>query len=284
MSGLAVDMGGTWLRYELVGEEEVCGKIASCEVELGEFLVSMLEAHPDIVAVAISFAGQVHEGEILSAPNIEVKRADIQAFIENRFGIPLKIENDLNCAALAEAVYWNEKELVALYSGTGLGSGIVSDGKIVHGFGSLAGEIGHIPYKRAPFRCGCGKDNCIELYASGSGLAKWADHFGCGSGMSLKSLSRSKKSECLSIASEYTEALLYASATLVTLLNPKVLVLGGGIVQANPDLAERVRADLKHYALSASCEGLEVEASRIEEASLEGAKLLLDTMSPITGG
>ncbi|BDY11744.1 ROK family protein [Hydrogenimonas cancrithermarum] len=278
MSRLAIDAGGTWLRYELVGKEEVCGKFPSRERELSNFIESMIEKHPDIDAIAVSFAGQVHEGVILSAPNIEVEEPEIETFVETRLGIPLRIENDLNCAALAESVYWNEKELAALYSGTGLGGGIVTGGEILHGWRSLAGEVGHLPYKEAPFRCGCGKNNCLELYASGSGIKKWMDRFGCGENPDLQRLRLSENENCRGIAETYTEALLYAAAAMVTLLNPKILVLGGGVVTHNPDLVDTVRERIGNYALAASCVGLRVEMTHIENASLEGAKLLLDTM------
>lgn len=278
MSRLAVDAGGTWLRYELVGEEKVRGKIPSRERDLNDFIESMIEKHPDIDAIAVSFAGQVHEGIILSAPNIEVKEPEIETFAETHLGIPLRIENDLNCAALAESVYWNEKELAALYSGTGLGGGIITGGEILHGWRSLAGEIGHLPYRKAPFHCGCGKNDCLELYASGSGIKKWMDRFGCVGKPDLQRFSLSENENCRSIAETYTEALLYAAATMVTLLNPKILVLGGGVVTRNPDLTETVRRRIGDYALAASCEGLRVEMTHIENASLEGAKLLLDTM------
>jgi len=279
VSRLAIDAGGTWLRYEVVGQKSLCGRVSSKEVDLWQFISSMLEKEPDIDAVAVSFAGQVHEGEIISAPNIKVKERELQTLAETLYGIPLKIENDLNCAALAESVYWNEKELVAIYSGTGLGAGIVSRGEILHGWRSLAGEIGHIPYKEAPFTCGCGKRNCIELYASGSGLKKWLEELGCGKKPVLEELRASPKSECREIAKMYEEALLHAVATAVTLLNPKAVVLGGGVVEHNPYLLEVVSENIANFALKPSCEGLEVRMSEIEDASLEGAKLLLDTIT-----
>ena len=277
MSRLAVDIGGTWLRYELLGEKEVCGRISSRETGLAAFIERMVREHPEIDAVAVSYAGQVHEGTILSAPNITVDEADLQSWAEATLGIRLRLENDLNCAALAEALYWQTKSLVALYSGTGLGAGIVEKGAICHGFRSLAGEIGHVPFREAPFACGCGKRNCLELYASGSGLAKWAAHLGCEEDADLAAL-RKAPEPCARVARDYEEALLFAAATLVTLCNPEVLVLGGGVIAHNPWLAERLRERIDDFALRASLEGLRIETSRIEEASLEGAKLLLDTI------
>ncbi|WP_456450546.1 ROK family protein [Hydrogenimonas sp.] len=277
MSRLAIDIGGTWLRYELVGEEEVCGKVSSRDTGLAVFIEKMIQERPGIDAVAVSYAGQVHEGTILSAPNIAVDEADLASWAEARFGIPLRLENDLNCAALAEAVYWQTDSLVALYSGTGLGAGLVEKGEICHGFRSLAGEIGHVPFKEAPFPCGCGKRNCLELYASGSGLEKWRDHLGCGVS-DLEGLARSGDPNCRGIAEAYEEALLHAAATLVTVCNPAVLVLGGGVVTHNPWLLKRLEKRLGDYALHAALEGFRLELSKIENASLEGAKLLLDTL------
>lgn len=278
MSRLAIDVGGTWLRYELIGEVERCGKLSSKEVDLWDFISSMLKKEESIDGVAVSYAGQVHEGVIISAPNIEVKEREIESLAETLYGVPLKIENDLNCAALAESVYWSKKELVALYSGTGLGAGIVSDSKIVHGFRSLAGEVGHIPYKETPFKCGCGKSNCLELFASGSGLKKWADLVGCGDEPSLEALKNSDRIECKEIAERFEEALTHAVAVVVTLLNPKMVVLGGSVAERNPYLLDVVRENIEKYALKASCRELEIEMSRLENASLEGAKFLLDTI------
>ncbi|SFP19221.1 ROK family protein [Hydrogenimonas thermophila] len=275
MSQLAIDVGGTWLRYELLGEDDVCGKFQSKEQPLLEFITSMLRRYPQIDAIAVSFAGQVHNGVIISAPNIDVKEPKLKDFVETNFGVSLILENDLNCAALAESVYWNEKELVALYSGTGLGGGLIVDGKIVHGWRNLAGEIGHIPYKTAPFKCGCGKDNCLELYASGSGIQKWIKYFGLKEETTLQQLKSSKNPDAMKIAESYIEALIYAAATMVTIMNPKILVFGGGVIEHNPELIEIVRKRIGDYALLASCEGLRVEKSRMENASLEGVKILL---------
>ncbi len=278
LSRLAIDIGGTHLRYELIGETEVCGNMSSRDSELAHFIGTMIEKYSDIDAVAISFAGQVHDGTILSAPNIETEIVDIQAHFESKYGIRIRIENDLNCAALAESVYWGEENLVALYSGTGLGSGIIEKGEIVYGSRGLAGEIGHIPYREAPFACGCGKHNCIELYASGSGIEKWMAHLDCKEPVDLDRLFRSGSESCRSIAEKYIDALLYAAATLVTLCNPKIVVLGGGVIRHNPFVLESLNARLGDFALHAAMEDLRLEASHIENASLEGAKLLLDTM------
>ena len=279
MSRLAIDIGGTWLRYELIDDKEVCGRVSSQETGLKAFIEEMLSKHPDIDKIAVSYAGQVHEGSILAAPNIRVDEPDIADWAEAKYGIELILENDLNCAALAESVYWGEAYTVALYAGTGLGAGIVEKGEICRGYRGIAGEIGHVPFKKAPFRCGCGKENCLELYASGSGLAKWRKYLGC----DLEDLGQMAHGDepCRQIAELFTEALLHAAATLLTLCNPKILVLGGGVVTANHWLVDTLKNHIADYALAASLEDTRIEISHLSDASLEGAKILLEGLTQI---
>ena len=249
---LAVDIGGTFLRYD-IGEIK---KVKIKDIDIEEFLKQLIREY-NIKKIAISFAGQVYNGEILSSPNAK-------KFNPKNLGIPYILENDLNCAAFAESKYFKSKFLVALYSGTGLGSGIIENGKIVRGYKNLAGEIGHIPYKKAPFKCGCGKDNCIELFASGSGIEKWAKFLGCSSDL---------KTTCKEIKKNYEEALLVAVGVALTLFNPEILVLGGGVVKNNPYLVNLVKENIKNYAPSFSIS--KIVLSEIKDASLKGAKLLL---------
>ncbi len=280
MSRLAIDIGGTWLRYELMGEREFCGKVPTKSSDLLGFIEEAIANYPDIDGIAVSFAGQVYEGVILNAPNITVKTPELQNIVESRYGIPLRLENDLNCAALAESLYWGQKNIVALYSGTGLGSGIVMGGEICRGFRGLAGEIGHVPYRQAPFRCGCGKSNCLELYASGSGLQKWIRFYGSTTETTLEEL-MGAPAPLGDIAEHYLQALTHAAATLVTLCNPSILVLGGGVIAHNPWVVDSVRERIGDDALADSLQALRIEASRLEEASLMGAKILLDTIEPL---
>ncbi|ADV46246.1 ROK family protein [Nitratifractor salsuginis] len=253
---LAVDLGGTWLRWEIPGKDR--GRVASAEVDPTGYLRRLIEEY-GIEKVAISFAGQVHENHILSAPNIA------EGFDPAALGIPYRIENDLKCAALAEGRYWGSESLVALYSGTGLGSAALEKGKLIRGAHNLAGEIGHVPYRKAPFRCGCGKDNCLELYASGSGIEKWAKHLHIEASLDHPE-----------IHALYSEALLHASATELTLLNQELLVLGGGVITHRPALVEYLKERLPDYAPSFALEGCRIELTRLENASLEGAKILLE--------
>ncbi len=255
---LALDIGGTYLRWEILGEEK--GKIEIKKIALQDFIQELILKYK-IRALAISFAGQVCCNKILGAPNIHT------SFDPADFGIPYLIQNDLKCAVLAESRYFECDSLAALYCGTGLGSAYIDEKYLIQGHMNLAGEIGHMPYKEAPFKCGCGKNNCLELFASGSGIEKWARHLD-----TAPTLKEEK------IRALYLPALSHGAATLLALINPEILVLGGGVIEHNPFVYEWVIDHIDTYAPSFSLKESKIELSRVQNASLEGAKILLERL------
>ncbi|BCD60345.1 MULTISPECIES: ROK family protein [unclassified Nitratiruptor] len=255
---LALDIGGTYIRWEMANG--IKGKERLDKIDLQTFIQDLIKKGK-ITHMGISYAGQVFRNEILSAPNIHA------TFDPKKMGIPYVIENDLKCAVLAEAQFFNASCITALYSGTGLGSATIDQNRIVRGFRNLAGEIGHIPYKKAPFRCGCGKDNCIELFASGSGLQKWANY--------LKTEATLKNKVLYAL---YTEALLYATATVLTLFNPSVLVLGGGVIKNSPDIIGVIQEKIESFSPPFSLKDVQIKLTQLEDASLEGIKILLERL------
>jgi glucokinase len=270
---LAIDAGGTNLRAEIWHNGECIEKrdAKSRDTGLYSWTETILEEFKNIKSVGISFAGQVKDGKIISAPNILIDEHNIKKRVESKYGIPLKIDNDLNCAVLAESKEFKTQNIAALYFGTGLGLGVMDRGRVVRGFGNVATEIGHIPYKKAPFLCGCGRDNCLELFASGSGIAKWIEHKKISCGASLQELKYARETE---ITEMFYEALLVAAGTTLTMFNPQVLVLGGGIIEANGDLEEFILKNIKDYTLPNALEGVTICKSRISNAPLRGALLL----------
>jgi glucokinase len=270
---LFIDIGGTHLRSEVCNDDEVFREsLSSSEMGLLEYIDKQMVLHPQIDFIGISYAGQVNNGVVLSSPNINIDKYEIALEIKNRYGIRFEIDNDLNCALRAEAAYWKSQNIAALYVGTGIGAAVIDQGVLVRGSQNMAYEIGHIPYKSSPLKCGCGRSNCLELYASGSGIAKWLEYYGSDAEPVLKDLIESSTNSL--IAKKFEEALLHATGVLVTLANPEILVLGGGVIIQNPYLATLLREKLNEYALSPSVKQLRIETSALEYAPLEGAKLL----------
>lgn len=272
---LFIDIGGTHLRSEVCsGSDVVSESVRSQDIGLLSYIDRVMHQYPDIDFIGISYAGQVNKGVLVASPNINIDEYDIVSAVNSRYGIPLKIDNDLNCAIRAEAAYWKADNIAALFVGTGIGAAVIDQGKLVSGSRNMAFEIGHVPYRETPLLCGCGRSNCLELYASGSGISKWLTLYGRDLHPNLEQLKNSLVTDERSVAAEFERAVLHAAGILVTLANPDILVLGGGIVEQNPYLVSLVRENLKEYALKPSLKTLQIEKSVLENAPLSGAKLL----------
>lgn len=259
MMNLYIDIGGTNTRLQINSSNIVTLK----DRDILSILKDIIVKNPKISSVNISFAGEVRDNIIFSAPNINIGRLDLNNYFPN---IRFKVENDLNSAVLAESRYWKSENIVALYIGTGIGAGVISGGELIRGSSNIAGEIGHIPFKKAPFLCGCGKDNCIELFCSGSAILKWANYLD----KDFKKLDKLPKD----IYKNFLEALLYSASTLVTLFNPKVLVLGGGVIENNSFLIKYIKDEISKYAFNPSLKELNIVQTKLKNAPLDGCRLL----------
>jgi len=271
---LAVDAGGTYLRARLYKDKDIkkSFKANTTDNQLSRWIEDIVKSYQEIKTICVSFAGQVKDGMILSAPNILIDNQNIKEYFEKNFSVEFFIQNDLNCAVLAESNYFKSDDISAVYVGTGVGLGVVSSSKLVSGINGVATELGHIPYKDSPFVCGCGKKNCIELFTSGVALAKWKKYYNLDENLTLQELKQMDSK----IYEEFKEALLFAVGTTVTLFNPEVLVLGGGIIQSNPDLVGIIKSEIKNYAMGVAVENLQIEQTRLENAPMDGAVLLKD--------
>jgi len=276
MKQLFIDCGGTYLRSELRTQEGSQRDILpSASIGLWAFIERQMAHHPDIDFIGVSYAGQVDEGVILASPNLDQEEQfPIAQKAKTRYGVELRIDNDLQCALLAESAYWNSDTCALLFVGSGLGAAVMDHGHVVRGSRNMAFELGHIPYHATPLVCGCGRSNCLELSVSGSGMEKWVRHYGKNHKPHLERLKGSSDPKERAIAEAFEVGLLHAVGTLVSISNPQLLILGGGVIDHNPYLIPYVRETIAHYALTPTLEGLRIEHSVLTNAPLEGAKLL----------
>ncbi len=273
---LAIDAGGTNLRASISknSHDQISINAKSDEIGLAGFIEKILNLHKNIETIGISYAGQVKNGIILDAPNIKVDIWDIKKYFETKYTIPLFIENDLTCAVIAEAKELKSKNICALYVGTGIGLGVTNDGNVIKGSSNQACEIGHIPYKKAPFKCGCGRENCIENFVSGKAIEKWINHYNLTCRATLDALKSDINPNSKEVLKEFEEALLYAIGTTITLYNPEILVLGGGIIETNPYLIDKVIANIENFTLKPTLKNCKIIKSHLSDAPLIGASLL----------
>jgi fructokinase len=170
-----------------------------------------------------------------TALNGQPLREDLQALL----GRPVRLENDANCLALSEATDGagaGAQVVFAAILGTGVGAGIAVRGQVLHGCNGVAGEWGHNPLPRASaselaLRCWCGRTACQELFLSGVGLA--ADHARAGGApadaATIVAAARAGDASAQASLARYAERLARALAQVINLIDPDVIVLGGGM-------------------------------------------------------
>lgn len=195
---IGIDIGGTNTGFGLVDKDGNIIEILSLstkdyfdyEIYLNEVtknIIYLIEKSPNkdlIQGIGIGAPnGNYYNGTIEHAPNLNFKGIiPVKEYIENRLsekGFPLKVTltNDANAAAIGEMIYGgakNVKNFLMITLGTGVGSGVVVDGKIVYGHDGFAGEVGHTIVQPEGRLCGCGRKGCVETYSSVTGIKKTA--------------------------------------------------------------------------------------------------------------
>jgi len=315
MNRIGIDVGGTNVKIALVDDK---GKIIysnsiPTRAELGyEFTVSNIKQaihdllketkhiEKDIAGIGFGFPGQVDykEGIVRNAPNIpgwvEVPIAKI---FESEFHIPTRVDNDVRCAALGELNYGAGKgceNLICITVGTGIGSGLIVNGKLVRGASNAAGEIGHIKLQMhdGPI-CGCGDTGCLEAFASGPAIVALAEEYIKG-GKSTKYREMANGNPITPyIVSEAAKAgdpvaqRIFATigeyigiglSGVVNLLNPEKIIIGGGVADAGDLLFDPIVKALKQRAMKIAGSTVEVVHAQLgNTAGVIGASLLIES-------
>jgi glucokinase len=195
---------------------------------------------------------------------------DAGAALASAIGRPVAVDNDANCAALAESVVGagvGASDMVLVTLGTGIGGAIIAGGHLLRGAHGFAGEIGHVEVVHDGRPCPCGRAGCWERYASGNGLgitAREAASAGLlpsvvarvGSVASVRgedvvALAAEGAPDALAVLDELGRWVAVGLADLVNVLDPAIVVLGGGVVDAGDLLLEPVRAHFARMAIGA---------------------------------
>ncbi|MHB8246355.1 MAG: ROK family protein [Acidimicrobiales bacterium] len=245
--------------------------------DLAELYASLAEAAPgsasgltegcDVPPLGIGVPGLVDpEGRLVFAPNLlGTSGTDVRAGLEQRLsrGHPrVQVDNDATCAAAGESAFGaghGHSDVLFVTLGTGIGGGIVTGGRLLRGSGNFAGEIGHVVVDPQGPPCGCGRRGCWERYASGSGLGRLArDAALAGRATRIVSLGGGDAdavrgehvmqavaegdAQAAAVVDEFAWWLALGLANLANILDPRVIVIGGGLVRAGELLLGPVRA------------------------------------------
>ncbi len=271
---IGIDLGGTAIKFGLLGEDRRFGEIiqrptptdrgADGVVEQmiagGQKLANQAaEEGDEIVGVGIGAPGplRISEGVIVGMPNIPgMENAPLRDRVGEGLGLPAVLENDANAAALGEFLCGAGKaarNMVLLTLGTGLGSGIIVEGEILHGAHEMGAEIGHMVVQPEGEECGCGQRGCLERYCSAKFLARRAARRIKAEGVTgpldetledkgeINSLDieRAREAGDAFAAEVWDEAAYYLALGCVNIcriFDPDEIVLGGGLAGAGEAL------------------------------------------------
>ena len=241
----------------------------------------------DFLGVGIGAPGPLdrERGLVIVAPNLGWRDYPLRDRVHDLVGLPSTLDNDANCATVGE--WWRGaarggRNVVGLTIGTGIGGGLVIDGKLYHGASDVAGEFGHTTIDSTGRRCKCGNYGCLEAYASGPAIADRArEALWEGANSTLLQLvggdaalitaqtvydAAEQGDEIAREVVRDTARFLGAGiANLLNIFNPNVVVIAGGVTHAGEALFEPLRAEVKRRAFRPA-----VEACEIVPAALPG--------------
>jgi len=246
-----------------------------------------------IVAVGVGAAGQIDRkaGVVVDAPNLGVKDMDLGALLGKQFGKSVAVGNDVEVAALGEYNYGSGqgyRTFVCVFVGTGIGSGIVQNGRMYTGLTGTAGEVGHMTVEAGGRICGCGSRGCLEAYASRTAITKaiMAEiHHGRSSILADDAQHQLKEGETtirsgllasaiarndalvIEIVTEAADYLGYGLASVMNFYNPDCIILGGGVIEAIDLLFERAVHRARITALSAPASKTKIIRAKLGDFS-----------------
>lgn len=240
--------------------------------------------------------GNHYTGNIEHAPNLQWKGIiPLSQLMSEKIGVPVVITNDANAAAIGEMTYGatrGMKNFIMITLGTGVGSGIVIDGKLVYGHDGFAGELGHVCVERNGRLCGCGKNGCLEAYTSASGVARTAmemlkarsdnsllRNFPIDSITSKDVFDAASKGDALAIEIfEITGKILGETlADFVAFSAPEAIVLFGGLTKAGDFIMKPIVEHMEKNLLKIWQGKIKVLRSNLNEAdaAILGASALV---------
>ena len=233
-------------------------------------LVDELRArNPGVEAIGVGAAGLVERpgGSARWAPHNSYRRMELRRLLHERTGLPTSVDNDANAAAWAEARFGAgaaSGDLVLVTVGTGIGGGLVLDGRIHHGEHGFAGELGHLIVDPNGDRCPCGNQGCLEAMASGSTLGRLGREAAAGdpagrlatlaalagglvTGEVVFAAAREGDKVALALFERVGHWLGVGIASLVTIFDPDLVVVGGGVAATGELLLAPARASFERY-------------------------------------
>lgn len=282
---IGIDLGGTTAKIGIIDQAGNIESNWSVDTDISDegihivpnIIQSLLEnlkknhlTAENILGIGMGTPGSVNrkDGTVIGAYNLNWKTLQpIRKQIETAIGVPFYLDNDANVAALGEQ--WvgagnSEPDVSFITLGTGVGSGLIVDGQLIHGAIDSAGEIGHVTVEPNGYECTCGKRGCLEQYASATGVVRLAHDMSKSTDFESELLEVIKANNNIDsklifdqakrgdkfadkVVDRFSFYLGLALANAANLLNPSTIVLGGGVSKAGDFLVDKVSKVVEEY-------------------------------------
>jgi glucokinase len=269
------------------GAASVVDRIAGMiEQVVAQTMAETRAKRSDFLGVGIGSPGPLNreKGIVIVTPNLGWKNFPLRDEISSRVGLEATLDNDANCATLGE--FWcgaavGGRNVIGMTLGTGIGGGLILDGKLYHGVSDVAGEIGHTTIDSTGRRCKCGNYGCLEAYASGPAIAERAREALRGdegesilvsmvdgdqrkiTAQTVYEAAKRGDTVAREVVRETARFLGAGVANLLNIFNPDTVVLAGGVTQAGDALFQPLRAEVRRRAFKPA-----VQACRIVPGAL----------------
>ena len=313
MNYLGIDLGGTNIvaavvneKYEIISEaknptlcprpwKEILDDVAKTALEAAK--MANLEMS-DFSFVGIGSPGviSVETGTVIAAVNLGFNNVPLSKYLSEKLKIPVILENDANAAAYGEfkaGKAKNTENFIAFTIGTGIGSGVVLDGKIYRGTNGIAGELGHSVIKLGGRQCSCGRKGCIDVYASATGLITttkeameankeslmWQLSEGDikkVTGITAFKAAKQNDKTALEVVNSYIEVLAAAITNIINTFQPDMITIAGGISKEGDYLLNPIKKLVEKESLKNSTKPFpKIEIAELQDkAGVIGASLL----------
>ena len=302
-----VDIGGTTVKlgffdtegnilekWEIPTRKDLGGKFILPDIaeSITNLLMEKGITKEEVVGVGVGVPGPVDaDGVVFKAVNLGWDIFSVSNTLGDLINLPVKAGNDANVAALGEMWKGGGKghdDLVAVTLGTGVGGGIIVQGKLLAGATGAGGEIGHIHVEdNETDRCGCGKQGCLEQYGSATGIVRIANRVLAATeeasvlrdaeltAKAVCDAAKAKDAVAIKVMEQFGEYLGRGLAAIACVVNPEVFVIGGGVSKAGEMLFDYIRPNYEKYVFHGSKNTKFALATLGNDAGIVGAARLV---------
>src|SRR5699024_2428870 len=238
-----------------------------------------------IIGIGVAMHGvvDIQSGKALFAPNLNLNNIPIKAYLESMFKIPVYVENDARAMALGESWFGhhqNPHSMLVINLSTGVGAGIIVNGELFHGYDDLAGEVGHMTIDMDGPLCKCGNKGCFQTFATGKAIVREVntllkeDQYTLAE--DVHEDAKNGDASCIKALQHIGSSIGVALTNLIHIINPQVIVLGGGVTKASDFLLPTIKKEIQDRALTNDAKETTVKITDLgKNATLYGAIALV---------